>query len=453
MTKFPARRCVTRALACGVALLAARGGGASADPAPDYSANLFGDLGGFREAFAKVGGTLNIGESSEVFANPAGGLKRGGDYDGLTTVTVQVDTKPALGWEGGQFNASLLNLHGDNYSSKYIGALQTISGVQGDSATRLWELWYDQKIGANFDLKIGQQSLDFEFAQHPSAGYFVNAFAGWPIQWSLDAPGGGPAFPLSALGVRGKYSAGAVTLLGGVFSGSPIPASGNPDPQHANPYGLSFPVRGALVIGEAQYAINQGEGEYAGVYKAGAWWDSLSFADLRYDAAGAPLASPAAGAPASHNGDFGLYALGEQTVWRGTPKERTLSLYLRANLAPQADRNLSTFALDGGLALHDPLDGRKDDTFVLGFGWQHLSPAAVGASLDAAALNPGVFTPPRGDETVIEASYQYQATAWMQVQPDLQYVHNPGGGLVDPQNPTRKAGDAVVGGLRVNITF
>jgi len=31
-------------------------------------------------------------------------------------MTIQVDTKDALGWDGGQFNASFLNLHGENYS-------------------------------------------------------------------------------------------------------------------------------------------------------------------------------------------------------------------------------------------------------------------------------------------------------------------------------------------------
>lgn len=427
---------------------------ALADPAPNYSANLFGDLGGFRQAFAKVGGTLNVTETSEVFANPYGGLARGADYDGLTTMSVQLDTKPALHWEGGQFNVNLLNLHGENYTSRYIGALQTLSGVQGDRATRLWELWYDQKFGDNFDVKIGQQSLDVEFANHPSAGYFINSAFGWPDQLALDMPAGGPAFPLSGLGVRGKYTQGAVTLLGGVFSGTPLPSSSNPDPQHANRYGLSFPVRGVLAMAEGQYAINQGEGEYAGVYKIGGWYDSLAFDDDRYNAAGQPLADPAADpTPRSHNGDFGVYALGEQMVWRGSEKARTLSLFLRATLAPQGDRNLSTFGLNGGLALHDPFNGRPADTFVMGFGWQHLGPGAVGASLDAAAFNPGVFVAPRADEWVFEANYQFQATAWMQIQPNVQYVHNPGGGILDPQNPTRKAGDALIGGLRVNIAF
>ena len=443
-----------KTLASGAALSAALALPVFADPAPDYSANLFGDLGGFRQAFAKVGGTLSVTESSEVFANPFGGLARGADYDGLTTLTVQIDAKPALHWEGGLFNVSLINLHGENYNSRFIGALQTISGTQGDRATRLWEAWYDQKIGDHWDVRVGQQSVDTEFSTHPSAGYFVNSLFGWPTPYQLDMPGAGPDYPLSALGVRGKYNNGGFTVRGGLFSGSSAPASNDPDPQHANPYGLSFPLRGVLALAEAEYAIGQGDGEYAGVYKLGGWYDSLSFDDLRYNAFGQPLANPGVNqTPATHSGNFSFYALGEQMIWRGSDKARTLSLFLRSTVAPQGDRNLATFSLNGGLALHAPLDGRPADTFVLGFGWQHLGAAAVGAGADTAVYSPGVFTPLRGDEALFEASYQYQATAWMQLQPDLQYVHNPGGGILDPQNPNRKASDALIGGLRALITF
>ncbi len=435
----------------GAVLAAIVAGSAWADPAPDYSANLFGDLGGLREAFAKVGVTLNATENSEVFANPIGGLNRAVDYDGLTTVTLQVDSKAAFGWEGGQFNASLLNLHGDNYSAADIGALQIVSGIQGDRATRLWELWYDQKFGDHVDVKFGQQSVDVEFATNPSGGYFINSLFGWPALFNLDLPGGGPAFPLSALGARVKATSGAWTVLAGAFSGSPAP-EGDADPQRANPHGVSFPLRGVLAIAEAQYALGQGEGQYAGVYRLGGWYDSLEFADLQYNYLGQPLADPAAAQlPLSHAGDFGLYAIGEQVVWRGGEKERTLSLFLRATAAPDGDRNLSTVTLNGGLALRDPLPGRKDDTFALGFGHVQLGANAIGYSADAATYNPGVYTPLRSSETVFEATYQYQAKAWAQIQPDLQYVRNPGAGIANPAGG--KVGDALVAGLRVNLTF
>lgn len=452
MTRRHRKRSAVRALWGGASLAALIASPVLADSPPDYSGNMFGDLGGLRTAFAKLGVTLTATESSEIFANPSGGLKQGANYDGLTTVTLQVDTKAAFGLEGGQFNASMLQLHGENYSVDNIGALQTISGIEGDRATRLWELWYDQKFGDKFDVKFGQQSLDNEFAITPSAGVFVNALFGWSALDALDMPGGGPAFPLSALGVRGRWQSGPWTALAGVFSGTPAPDT-DPDPQHANAYGVSFPWNGALAVAEAQYAVGQGEGEYAGVYKLGAWYDSLPFDDERYNGLGQPLADPAVDqTPLRRNGDFSLYAVADQMIWRGTEKERTLNFFLRPMVAPQGDRNLTTFTVDGGLTLHDPLPGRKDDTFDLGFGFVQLSPGAIGYSSDVAFYNPGVYSPVRSNETLFEATYQYQATAWAQIQPDLQYVHNPGGGIVNPDTGG-KVGDAWIAGLRVNITF
>jgi porin len=446
------RRAVFTAVT-GLAAAALLSAPALSDDKPDYSVNLFGDLGGFREAFAKIGGTLQATETSEAFANAFGGLSRGVDYDGLTTVTVQIDTKAAFNWEGGLFNVSLLNLHGDNNTTSRIGALQTISGVQGDRATRLWELWYDQKLGDHFDLRFGQQSLDVEFTTAPSAAFFVNSLFGWPTLHALDMPGGGPAFPLSALGVRGRWQSGPWTALAGVFSGEPAPET-NADPQHANPYGLSFPLNGVLVITEAQYAVGQGEGQYAGVYKLGAWYDSLAFADPRVNIFGEPLGDPAVNpTPASHRGDFALYAVADQMIWRGAEKERTLNLFLRPTFTPFDDRNRVSFGVNGGLALHDPLPSRKNDTFGVGFGFVRLSDAAIGFSADATLYNPAVYTPRLSDETVFEATYQFQVTPYAQIQPDLQYVHNVGGGIVDPAQPDRKVGDTLIGGLRVNVTF
>jgi porin len=41
----------------------------------------------------------------------------------------------------------------------------------------------------------------------------------------------------------------------------------------------------------------------------------------------------------------------------------------------------------------------------------------------------------------------------MQLQPDVQYVFNPGAGIADPNNPTEKVRNELVLGVRTNITF
>ncbi len=60
--------------------------------------------------------------------------------------------------------------------------MQTASGIEADRSTRLWELWYQQKMfDDKVDIKIGQQSLDQEFMVSQNANYFVNTMFGWPM--------------------------------------------------------------------------------------------------------------------------------------------------------------------------------------------------------------------------------------------------------------------------------
>ena len=105
------------------------------------------------------------------------------------------------------------------------------------------------------------------------------------------------------------------------------------------------------------------------------------------------------------------------------------------------------------MTLHEPIDGRKDDTAGLGMGIAQVSSGASGFAQDIAFYTPKIFSPQRTAETYLEATYQYQVTGWWQLQPNIQYFFNPSGGIADPNDPTRKIGNELVIGLRTNITF
>lgn len=435
----------------------------SPPPAPDSSssANLFGDLGGLRPALGKFGVTLSLQEQSEVLGNLSGGRRRGFDYEGLTTGALQLDTQPAFGWAGGLFNVSGLQIHGRGWSADNLLTLQAASDLEAEPATRLWELWYQQKIfGDKVDIKIGQQSIDQEFNNSPSAGVFFNAAMGWPALPSADMPAGGPVYPLSALGVRARaHPTDAITVLAGVFNGSPV-YNNFGDTQRQNPSGTSFPLNGgALAIAELQYAYpGAGAGEtgpLAGVYKLGFWYDSENFADQRYDAAGVTLANPASsGVAARRRGDYGIYAVIDQTIYRlGKDENRAINFFLEPSFTPLQDRNLISFSLDGGLTMRGPFVGRSNDSAGLGFGYAQVSAGASGFDRDRAFFNPGVYSPVRQAETFVEATYQYQAAPWWQIQPDFQYVFNPGAGILNPSAPTQKIRNEAIIGVRTNITF
>jgi porin len=431
---------------------------------------LLGDLFGVRTELARHGLSLAIEETSEVLGNVTGGVKKGFEYDGLTQAILQLDTQRAFGWYGGLFNVSALQLHGRNLSAENLLSLQTASGIEGDRSTRLWEMWYDQKLlpEDRLDIKIGQQSVDQEFIVNPNGAYFVNTMFGWPMVPSADLPGGGPAYPLSALGVRVRYRpVNPIAILAGVYNGSPAPGNQG-DPQKLDGSGVSFPLNGGvLAFLELQYAypavggmVYPGQGAPLGhTYKIGLWYDSERFGDLRFDNLGHSLADPdTTGIPYPHHGDVSVYAVADQMIWRKSDNpNRSVSIFGRVMDTPQGDRNLVDFSANAGIVYHDPLPNRADDTIGLGMGWAHVSGRAQGLDADTAALihetDPSAFYPIRSSETYLEATYQWQVHPWWQIQPDVQYVFNPGGGVVDPSAPTRRVGDELVIGVRTNVLF
>jgi porin len=427
---------------------------------------LLGDLFGLRSVLSRYGASLAIQETSEVLGDATGGVKQGADYDGLTQAILQLDTQRAFGWYGGLFNISALQLHGRNLSADNLDSLQTASGIEGDRSTRLWELWYDQKLlpEDRLDIRVGQESADQEFIVTPNGAYFVNTMFGWPLVPSVDLPGGGPAYPLSAPAVRLRYRPiNPVAILLGVYSGSPVKSNVG-DPQQVNPSGVSFPIHnGALTFLELQYSYPSlggmaypGQGAPLGhTYRIGAWYDSERFADQARGADDLSLAAPnSSGVPLEHHGDYSIYAVADQMVWRQPDDpNRSVSLFGRAMDTPQGDRNLVDFSLNAGLVYHDPIANRADDTLAIGMGYAHVSSGAQAYDRAVAAAAPGVYAPIRTTETYLEVTYQYQVHPWWQVQPDIQYVFNPGGGLADPDNPNQRIKNELVLGVRTNVLF
>jgi porin len=428
------------------------------------SPNLLGDMGGLRPALSKYGVTLSILENVETFGNLTGGVRQGFEADGLTTVTVQVDTAKAFGLNGGLFNVSGLQYWGGDLSADNLLVMQTATDIEAPVGVRLWELWYQQKFGDKFDIKVGEQSLDEEFIISPSSYFFINAASGWPALPSADLPGGGPAYPLAGLGVRGRAQlTDAFTVLAGLFNGSPIPRN-SPDTPASNPYGVSFPLNtGLLAIAELQFtfpgsggsAKGNDQGPLPGTYKIGAWYDSYKFDDQQYDNVGLPLASPMSnGTPATHHGLFSIYGIADQAIWRAKDDSgRTLNVFVRPMFTPYQGRNLIDLSVNAGLSLKGPFPGRDSDSFGVETG---VARVANGASRYDQDLNFYDFpnsTPVRSAETFFEVSYQAQILPSLQLQPDVQYFINPGAGIPNPNDPTQKIKNEWVIGLRTNITF
>ena len=425
-----------------------------------------------RPWLGQYGVTLGGSEIDEVFGNPTGGIHRGAAADGLTELNLGIDLGRRLGIQGGTFNVSAFQIHGRSESGDNLDNLDTISGIEANRATRLWEIWYDQAFDENrYDIKVGQQSLDQEFIASASAGTFANTMFGWPSLPSYDLYAGGPAYPLSSLGVRLRGSAGPFTALAGAFDDNPSGGPFDDDSQArgAEQSGARFSLNtGALFIAELQYSLNapsngdtvtdehlgpQGA-ELPGIYKLGAWFDTGNFPDQRYDDGGGLLADPNSdGNPRMRRHNYSVYGVVDQMVWRPNPdRPRSLSLFTRLMGAP-GDRNLIDFAANLGVVLHDPLPGRDGDVLGLAGGYTKIGRGALDLDRDAQSFAQGAYSPLRSAESYLELTYTYALTGWLTLQPDAQYVFMPGAGIANPNAPDRRISNELVLGVRATLIF
>jgi porin len=219
--------------------------------------------------------------------------------------------------------------------------------------------------GTKVALRAGQLAADTEFMTAKYTDVFTNASLGWPSGLSLNMPSGGPSPPLAALGTRLRADVtDYLTLIGGVFDGDAA-GPGPDDPQLRDRYGVNFRVNDPpLVLAGAQFLWNAKKGDPGldGKFKLGGWRHFGTFADERLAVSGLTLANPASGGvPANLSGDFGIYLVFEQKIYRvGQDDDRGIGIFARASYSPP-DRNIVDFYSDAGIEFVGLNDQRPKD--------------------------------------------------------------------------------------------
>ena len=374
-----------------------------------------------------------------------GGTRKGFEYDGLTQMLRSSTPSAPSATMAALFNASLLNIHGRSLSADNLQTLQTASGIEADRGTRLWELWYEQKFldEDRLDVKVGQQSLDQEFMVSQNALLLRQHHVRL-----ADAALGRPArrrTGLSALGARRARAAARpvdarhpprrrLQRQPGDERRQQRPAAAEPSRHELSAATAArWRSRSAVLLPRArQHGRCRAVAAAGWTYRLGAWYDSKAFADQRFDNAGLSLANPASsGVPQPHRGDYALLRRRRPAgLARCDGADRTVEVFGRVMGTPerpQPDRlQRSTPA-----GFHEPFLHRDADTFGIGMGYAHVSRQAA-AWTGTPRIHRRYQRPVRGSETFVELTYQYQVTPWLQVQPDLQYVFNPGGGVAEP---------------------
>jgi porin len=416
---------------------------------------LLGDWGGVRTRLKEQGVDFEFVYFGAVPSNVGGGVKEGSVYEGALMMLLDLDSSKLLGYEGGQLHAAGLSIHnGPEFSANYVGDLNKVSLLDFPDNLNLWELWYEQKfLNDKISFKFGQLVVDRDFIlpefYNSLAGIsFLNQTFFFPTLafnvWDQ------PYFPVGhhALASTPYGTPGARLRVDPVpFAYFQVGAySGTVDRTRGD---IGFPISedsGALIYMETGVKLNQskeadgppGNLKLGGYYHTDDFYDMYEGSWVALDNYAIAHGQPPLGVYSTartHSGNYGVYFLADQTLWREVGKEdpaqQGLVGFFRVAGAP-ADRNLASFGIDGGLVYKGLIPSRDWDTLSLGLSYLEISDDLRHAQRDINGLVtsfgfPAPFAKLADYEAVIELNYKAQLTAWMTLQTSVQRVFHPGG--------------------------
>lgn len=350
-----------------------------------------------------------------------GGLRKDVHYLDNLDVLLKADLEQLFGLPRTTAFVYGLYNNGARFSDGVTRDAQVISNIEtGVRAARLYEAWLEY-MGANrrWSIKGGLYDLNSEFDALETSGLFMGSAHGIGTDIAQTGHNGPSIFPSTSMAVRLQASISEnLTLRSAVLDAVP----GDPDKPGHTAIKLGN-GDGALLISEADYALDSAR------LIAGIWHYTGAFEDQ--------WSTATAGMPVLRKGgNTGVYLRGEAQLV-GAPDERGMRGFFRLGLADDRFNVFGAFAA-AGLVWKGLVPTRVADETGIAFAWAEASrdyERVVGASASASA--------PR--EIVVELTHRIPLNDWLTVQPNVQYVINPG---LDPL-----ARNLVAVGMRFEVGY
>ena len=383
---------------------------------------LFGDWLGVRSDLAAHGIRPQLLFIIDPFANVSGGLRRGFSEYNLLAFDLTFDTDKLIGWPGGQFHIGFANNSGTSLSANYVGNNFPIQLADvASAAPRLTYLSYTQALfDDKLSIRFGRLTINSVYGEEFAGSQYFKAFTSVafdlvPLGIFENAPGAF-GYPLTTWGARVKFEpVDSFYAMVGCYNGDP----GVKDGDHQ---GADFTMRGPpFVIGEVGFRRNYGK-DAAGLpgnLKLGAYWNGGN--------------SPVFGSGTSgqttqtSQGRYGFYVLGDQAIvrWGDAQSNRHLGVFAAFVCAPDERVNPLPYFFDVGAVAYGLVPTRPRDFAALGVAYGSYSSDLRQAESMQALHNPAVGV--QDFEMTVELSYGWTVRPGLLVQPDLQYIVNPGG--------------------------
>jgi porin len=145
------------------------------------------------------------------------------------------------------------------------------------------------------------------------------------------------------------------------------------------------------------------------------------------------------GSTETASNSYGFYWHADQMVWQEEPgSDQGLTLWSAFVLSPQQNISKLPFQVNSGIVYKGLVPARDHDTTMLGFVYGNFSDDYAGTVAATGAGTPSY-------EIALEAGYRIQVTKFAYIQPNVQWIINPGG--------TGNIPNALVLGAQMNVTF
>lgn len=409
------------------------GAGCVPVPALAYSLNdwlhqktMTGDWNGGRAKLEDAGIAIQggyIGEFADVLS---GGKRQGNGYAQQFNVDTKLDLDKLFNLPGGSFDIGFSQRQGRSVSSDFIGNGLAVQEIYGAGETfRLTQMTYIQALmESKVKLELGFTPLGNNFGQITYGGLFQNVgfcshpqnvprSSGWADNpqphWGgqvLIKPNENFYFQTGLYDVNPTY--------GTKYNGLKISLSGST--------GIIVPV---------EFGYTPTFNGLIGHYKLGFYYDNSKHTNVT-------------NAQDVVNGRYGWYFMADQMI---------------VNFDNNPDRGLASFAgvsysdrktatdegtFFGGLIVKGPLNARPHDYIEMGYVRLILNHRLVWQKEDTT---PDLTDLPMG-ESVMEIGYGIQATPWLLIHPNIQYIMDPGTFSYNKNIP-----NAWVFGLQTKATF
>ncbi len=413
---------------------------------------LTGDWWGMRNMLDDDGVEVVANYTTNLAGNPVGGMSAGFTYTDNIYFGLQLDMEKMIGWQGLNITVSGLNRNGSSLSEKNVGNQFTVQQIFGGQTVMFYAMILEQKLlDDKISIKAGRFATGDDFASSPIYWlYMNNGIDGNPQALPVNTQFSAYPWAVWAARIRVDPTPEYNGMLG-VYQVS------NRVFQRAY-HGLDFSMRpndGILMISQVGWTpeffkrpVDAGttkdgksvvDGKSSGKdfktapsmkglpghYWFGAYWSPWQFSQF--------------GTEETARNSYGFYWHADQMVFQEAPgSDQGLTLWTAFVLSPQQNIAKLPFQVNGGAIYKGLIPLRDDDFTCFGVVYGKFS-NDYARSVDVDDNGYPSY------ELVFEWNYKIQITKFAFVQPDIQWVINPGG--------TGNIPNALVLGCQAGVTF